>query len=262
MPMSYKKSFSPPIFQTKLVRICDFYQSHFMPCPSHLPRYDYPNNVWWKVQLWCFQLCSFIYCPTTSSSLCCKMPIETGKSSAFRSNSVNSITIKCHFNEVSTPIVIIWGTWWGRAGCFSVRWVVKWWAVPSCKCPSGKWLLSLLWSDIWCSVPWCIWGTSSRFETGPQHSVWWLPSAKAVIKENVIFIQHITVEIIRKMSQLNTHYLVQQDNKCVHYITLRYIGLNYEHVHLILHCLFLTYSERNILFSMMPKFSALYNYWC
>ena len=102
--------------------------------------------------------------------------------------------MKCHFNEVSTPIVIIRGTWWGCTGCLSVRWVVKWGTMPSCKCPSGKRLLSLLWSDIWRSVPWCIWGTSSRFETGPQHSVWCLPSAKAVIKETVIFTQQVNAE--------------------------------------------------------------------
>jgi hypothetical protein len=158
---------------------------------------------------------------------------------------VNYISIKCHLSKVSIPIVIIWGTWWGCAGCFSVRWVVKWWAMPSCKRPSGKWLLSLLWSDIWCSVPWCIWGTSSRFETGPQHSVWWLPSAKAVIKKkkNVIFTQRVNVEIMRKICPLNTRYLVQPDKKCVYNITLSYIGLNSKHVNFNLHCFCLTYSD-------------------
>lgn len=148
----------------------------FLPLP--LP---YITRCYYKRELNCFQK-QLIWCNFT---LHCYL--------------VNYITMmKCHFNEVSTPIVIICGTWWGRTGCFSVRWVVKWGTVPSCKCPSGKWLLSLLWSNIWCSVPWCIWGTSSRFETGPQHSVWCLPSAKAVIKETVIFTQQVNAEIMRK----------------------------------------------------------------
>jgi hypothetical protein len=209
-----------------------------MPYLIHLPWYEHPNMLDETYKLWCFQLCKFFQIPTTSSSLCNEVPLQKRKLNCLQKQliwfnltlhcySVNYITIKCHFNEVSTPIVIICGTWWWCTGCFSVRWVVKWRTMPSCKCPSGKRLLSLLWSDIWCSIPWCIWGTSSRFETGPEHSVWWLPSAKTVIKETVIFTQQVNVEIMRKINPLNACYLVQQDKKCVCNITLRYTGPNY-----------------------------------
>jgi hypothetical protein len=41
----------------------------YMPRPSHSSQFDYPNNIWWWVQVISSALCSLLHSPLASSPL-------------------------------------------------------------------------------------------------------------------------------------------------------------------------------------------------
>jgi hypothetical protein len=51
MPGPLKWSLSLRFPHQNLVYTSPLLHMHYMPCPSHSPRSDHPNNIWWEIQI-------------------------------------------------------------------------------------------------------------------------------------------------------------------------------------------------------------------
>jgi hypothetical protein len=69
MPGSPK--WSPSFTSPHQNPVCTSFSPHmcYMPRPSHSSRFDYPNNIWWWVQVLSSSLCSLLCSPVAFSLL-------------------------------------------------------------------------------------------------------------------------------------------------------------------------------------------------
>jgi hypothetical protein len=59
--LSIRSSDQNPVCTSPLPHTC------YIPRRSHSSQLDYPNDIWWKIQVLIFSLCSLLHSPITSS---------------------------------------------------------------------------------------------------------------------------------------------------------------------------------------------------